>query len=1049
MSSVYEKLAENFGRWDTRGRGGLLHDAPVSLAPPFAPFPGHRLQAEKPMDDGSRPTIFSRLAGRIAQSVRPPKSLELTAPAAEPAEAEPNWTEEEEYREIQLLLPEAAKVDANAFAHFLLGVSLCRGPLVFEIVGDARRVVCQLCATEDDAPMVQRQLQAHFPDVSVLVADKHLHKAWLSDEEAEHVELELGLARPFMLPLADARSDLFVGLVGALSNLAPGEVGVYQVLFSPLMEPWAENAVAAVTGSQAELIFDGLPRWQKLAADKTAQPLYGAVVRLASRAADMDRVWEIIREMAAPFREFSRPDGNELEPLPNTGYSHEDHEMDLLLRQSRRSGMILNLDELMGFVHLPSPTVRSARFARVAGSTRAAETAAAKGGVCLGVNHHAGVEREVWLTSEQRVRHTHCIGGTGSGKSTLLFNLILQDIANGEGLAVIEPHGDLIDRVLGALPPERVNDVVLIDPSDEGFVVPFNVLSAHSDFEKTILASDLVSVFRMQSTSWGDQMQSVMQNAVLVFLESTEGGTLADMRRFLLDAAWRERFLQTVADPEMRFYWKRGFPRLGGGKSIGPILTRLETFLSPKPIRQMVSQKENRLDFADIMDNGKILLVRLPLGQMGRDNAFLLGSLIMAKLQQTIMSRQRVEARSRQPFFIYVDECQQFLTPSMAEILSGARKYGVGMILAHQELRQLERDKEVSSALLANAFTRVVFRVGDADARLLAEGFAHFEAKDIQRLRIGEAICRIERADNDFNLVIPLAEEEDDALAIERRAAVIAASRAAYAIPRAEVEAELLRRLEADENSHAQARERTSRTRERVLDEVVAEPVVETAIKESSPPKTSEAAAITVPVKPMASEAARTTATAHDAASLPAIPYKGGQQHRIVQERIQAAAENRGFCVMSEMQVGTGMESVDVGMVRSDMKIACEVSVTTTIDHEVGNVRKCLLANFDLVAVVTANERRLAQIEAAVRGHLEEGQAAKVRYFTPEQMLMFIEQLPEPPPTAPTAPGTTETMRHGWKVRRKFTPLTPEERAMREAAAFRLLEEEMRQPPRS
>ena len=147
---------------------------------------------------------------------------------------------------------------------------------------------------------------------------------------------------------------------------------------------------------------------------------------------------------------------------------------------------------------------------------------------------------------------------------------------------------------------------------------------------------------------------------------------------------------------------------------------------------------------------------------------------------------------------------------------------------------------------------------------------------------------------------------------------------------------------------------------------------------------------------------------------------------------------------MPEMQIGNSKESVDVGLMRSDMKIACEVSVTTTIDHEVGNVRKCLLAGFDMVAVITASERRLAQIEAAVSGHFDGDQAAKVRYFTPEQMLAYIEQLPDPPPSEPTAPDTTETMRHGWRVRRKFTSLTPEERATKEAAAFRLLEEEMR-----
>ena len=283
--------------------------------------------------------------------------------------------------------------------------------------------------------------------------------------------------------------------------------------------------------------------------------------------------------------------------------------------------------------------------------------------------------------------------------------MIRQDLENGEGLAVLDPHGDLVEKVLGTIPSWRIGDVILLDPSDEKFPVGFNVLSAHSDFEKTLLASDLIGVFQRLSTSWGDQMNSVFQNAILAVLESAQGGTLADLRRFLLDDTWRARFLQTVSDPDVRYYWNHAFPQLGGNQSRGPILTRLDMFLSPKPIRYMVSQQENKLDFAEIMDSGKIFLAKLPQGQMGKENAFLLGSLLVAKLQQMAMSRQRLASAKRRPFFCYIDEFQHFITPSMAEILSGARKYRLGLILAHTELRQLERDKEVASAVLSNAFT--------------------------------------------------------------------------------------------------------------------------------------------------------------------------------------------------------------------------------------------------------------------------------------------------------------------------------------------------------
>jgi hypothetical protein len=301
-------------------------------------------------------------------------------------------------------------------------------------------------------------------------------------------------------------------------------------------------------------------------------------------------------DLAGSLRVFAHPQGNALIPLTNEDYPFEEHLEDVLRRQSMRSGMLLNSDELLGFVHLPSSVVRSPVLQRETGKTKPAPAIVRQPvGVLLGDNLHAGESVAVRLIPEQRVRHTHIIGASGTGKSTLLFNLIRQDIENGQGIAVLDPHGDLVDRVLGIIPPDRIEDVVLVDPSDEQYSVGFNILSAHSDLEKNLLASDLVSVFQRLSTSWGDQMGSVLNNAVLAFLESSRHGTLADLRRFLIEPAYRADFLKTVEDPALLYYWQKGFPQLSGNKSIGPALTRLDTFLSPKPIRHMVSQPENRL----------------------------------------------------------------------------------------------------------------------------------------------------------------------------------------------------------------------------------------------------------------------------------------------------------------------------------------------------------------------------------------------------------------------------------------------------------------------
>jgi len=411
-----------------------------------------------------------------------------------------------------------------------------------------------------------------------------MEKAWLASTGDEAFAVEFGLEHEVMLPLATGKIDPFIGIVGALSELQPGELGLFQVLFQPVQHPWAESIVNSVTHADGKTFFVNSPELAGAAENKVASPLYAAVVRIMGRTASRERLYEIARDLAGSLRVFGNPQGNALIPLHNEDYPFEEHLADVIARQSRRSGMILNSDELVGFVHLPSSAVRSAALLRDTGRTKAAPAIVREPpGVVIGDNEHNGETVPVFLTADQRVRHTHIIGSSGCGKSSLLLNLIRQDIENGDGVAILDPHGDLIDQILTLIPADRIDDVVLVNPSDVDFPIGFNILQAHSEEEKNLLASDLVSVFRRLSTSWGDQMDTVLQNAILVFLESSRGGTLADLRRFLLEPPFRAEFLQTVQDPELIYYWQKVFPQLGGGKSIGSILTRLQDFFSRNP----------------------------------------------------------------------------------------------------------------------------------------------------------------------------------------------------------------------------------------------------------------------------------------------------------------------------------------------------------------------------------------------------------------------------------------------------------------------------------
>jgi len=1024
-------LTEQFYAWELRGRGWHVFDSPVSPEPPFRPFDGHFLPNIPVVDDGRKQTFASSLLDKLRRKISPEPPPEVVSDVPEQDEPGPDYLERDESLELAISLPPNLPVPREAFEQFLFNLAHCRQSIAFELVGTHENITPQFAVHPADAPLIRRQLAAYFPEALLTPQERMLDEVW--SRPAETAVVEFGLANEFMLPLMTGKMDLFIGLASALAELNPDEVGLYQVLFQPVRHPWAESILRAVTDDEGGSFFANRAELPPATKQKLSRPLYAAVVRIAAGSDNYTRAWEIIQEMAGPLCGLANPHGNELIPLHNDDYPIQSHAEDVSLRQSRRSGMLLNSDELLALFHLPCAAVQTSKLVRKRNTTKQLPKIVANaGGLVLGHNFHAGHSAEVRLTPEQRVRHTHIIGASGQGKSTLLTNLIRQDIENGDGVAVFDPHGDLIDSLLGIIPPHRVDDVILFDPSDEEYSIAFNILSAHSDLEKTLLASDLVSVFQRLSTSWGDQMSSVLHNAILAFLDSSRGGTLSDLRRFLLDVRYRNEFLKTVNDQEMVYYWQKGFPQLSGNKSIGPVLTRLETFLSPKPIRRMVSQPVNRLDFASIMDTGKIFLAKLPQGLIGRENAYLLGSLLVAKFQQAAMSRQRLDAKERNYFWLYVDEFHNFITPSMAEILAGTRKYRVGLILAHQELRQLQRDAEVASAVLSNCFTRVVFRVGDADARALAEGFTTFEARDLQNLEIGEAVCRVERSDFDFNLSIPFSGEQEDAQAGEMRERVIAASRSQHATPRAEVE-EMLRKSFEVPSPEPEAKPDEQKT-------AVPPTVQERAVLEVKPVEKPLPKAEVKP-SPTLQAPEEKKETKHPAE--PRDLGQGGSQHGVIQQRLTQAAQELGFRAKIENNIPGSMRKIDLVLEKKGQSIACEINVESTIDEEVGNVSKCFKANYTRVAVICAKASRLSRLEETMKGCFSAEQFSGISFHSPDEFIAYLQTatIAEPPPEKLEP---TEVLRRGYKVKRSFVDLSPEEAKAREASAFKTLAEQMR-----
>lgn len=763
--------AQAFYAWEIHGRGYEHHPHPVRLEPAWRPLRNTEA-TPKALDDGRRHTFFSGLLSRLSGSKR---SAEPPPEPDEEGHTSKEAPDTDEIDEYQLIFKQDARIAPEAVSRFLTTLG-STGPLAFEIAGNSSRVTVGLSGAPVGIDHALSHFGSLFPEAEIAPAPQSLPDRWIASGESLFSVAELALSQEFMLPLQTFRSftpDPLAPIIGALGNLGEDELGVFQVLFEATQAPWSQAVLQAVHTPSGKPFFIDAPDLTSYAKEKISSPLFAVAIRIAARSSREARIAGTLQQLFGALGQYA--DTNQLIDLEG---DVAELEFDLLFRRTHRSGMLLSTDELVGLVHPPSDSVRSPALARRTQTTKGAPPEVLDTGLYLGENSHCGETAEVRLPTTSRLKHVHVLGASGTGKSTLLVQMILEDIEAGRGVGVLDPHGDLIDAVLARLPEARADDVVLIDPSDPEYVVGWNVLEAKSETERELLASDLVAVFRRLATSWGDQMTSVLSHTVLAFLDSPRGGTLSDLRHFLVDERFRKEYLGTLRDPHLRSFWEHEFPMLVGRRPQAPILTRLDTFLRSSLVRDMVTVREG-LDFRGLVDSGKIILAKLSQGAIGVENAALLGSLLVAKLHQVTLSRQDQRADERRPFFLYLDEFHELVTPSMATLFSGVRKYALGLVVAHQDLAQLHaRAPEVERSVLANAYTRIAFRLGESDARSLERGFSAFSADDLMSLSTGEAVVRVGRRDADFNLrtsrlpQIGEAEAEESAWHIRRRSSL-------------------------------------------------------------------------------------------------------------------------------------------------------------------------------------------------------------------------------------------------------------------------------------
>ncbi|MBI4118118.1 MAG: ATP-binding protein [Parcubacteria group bacterium] len=539
---------------------------------------------------------------------------------------------------------------------------------------------------------------------------------------------------------------------------------------------------------------------------KIASPIIKANIRLVASAADEARAGNILNDMVAAFRQFENTTGNALVFDEKKG-----GRKDVLLKSfsyrlfNENESFPLSLREATTLMHLPSTGMESSPHLKQAKSGSApAPVGLPTAGTLLGINHHRNTETKVYLTKEDRLRHFYVIGQTGTGKTTLLKNMIAQDIRDGEGVCMIDPHGTDIQDVLGLIPDSRKEDVIYFDPSNMNRVMGLNMLEYDPRYpeQKTFVVNELFSIFQKLygavPESMGPMFEQYFRNATLLVLEDpASGNTLLDVSRVLADADFRKIKLSKSKNPVINQFWEEIAEKTGGEVALSNIVpyitSKFDIFTANDFMRPIIAQTKSSFNFREIMDTRKILLVNLAKGRLGAINSNLLGLIIVGKILMSALSRVDIVGKGEvAPFYLYIDEFQNVTTDSISTILSEARKYKLSLTVAHQFIAQLEEG--IRNAVFGNVGSMAAFRVGPEDTEFLQQQFAPiFTANDLMNIDNFNAYVRLlanGRPAKPFNIRIPAKPEGNPAQA----EALKELSALKYGRPREEVEAEVAAR---------------------------------------------------------------------------------------------------------------------------------------------------------------------------------------------------------------------------------------------------------------
>lgn len=481
----------------------------------------------------------------------------------------------------------------------------------------------------------------------------------------------------------------------------------------------------------------------------------------------------------------------------------------------QRERMVLNAEEMATLFHLPLPTTETPKIDWLLSRKAVPPSNLPTEGIVLGVSEYRGHRYDIRMKQQDRRRHLYVIGKSGSGKSVFQASLIKQDIEAGRGVCVIDPHGDLVDECLEYVPRERAEDVIYFDPADSERPMGLNMLEydpAHPE-QKTFVINEMLKIFDKLydlKTTGGPMFETYMRNAILLLMEHPESGmTLMDIPRVLADEEYRNFKLSHCRNQEVKDFWQKEALKAGGEASLAnmvPYITsKLASFIYNDYMRVIVGQQESAFNFFEVMNSGKILLIKLSKGKIGDLNAYLIGMVVVGKILNAALARGDMPPEERKDFYLYIDEFQNFLTDSIMVILSEARKYGLNLIIAHQFIGQLNGaggDTKIRDAIFGNVGTMAAFRIGVEDAEFLAKEFApvfsEYDLVNVEAFTCNVKLLIDNTASRPFNMKPTMPERPTDK---ELSNTIRELSRYTFGRKRQLVEAELAERREMVEMS--------------------------------------------------------------------------------------------------------------------------------------------------------------------------------------------------------------------------------------------------------